>query len=136
MIYINNRIILAISSLKQICITDSATGDKLGITGKHVGQILKGEVESIRPSTWKQMEPVLQGFMPAEKLPNRVTENSTPYCTRSPRLRRLCDWLENEASTEQVDAVMATARAVGFLENATNSSHSGRAESPSTANAA
>jgi hypothetical protein len=130
---VDNSVKLAISSLKMICITNEETGRRLGITGKHVGQILKGEVGVIRDDTWDQMLPVLRPLLPAENT-STVNEKSEPtYRTSNPELARLFQWLENDACPEQIAAVLATARAVGLPNESTNSSHSGRAASRSVA---
>jgi hypothetical protein len=132
MIYIDKKIRLAISSLKQICVTNDATGERLGVSGKHISQILKGEVESIRPSTWETMKPALRPFLHQDELMT-VNETAEPYCSRDPQLRNLCDWLEHHATDDQTAAVFATARAVGFQSPC--NSHSGRVEYPSVAKA-
>lgn len=144
MIYIDNNIRLAISSLKQICVTNDATGERLGVSGKHISQILKGEVESIRPSTWEDMEPILRKFMPRHETPEQSAVNDPPgpqygrdqSRPLSPDLARLFQWLENNACPEQIAAVLATARAVGCPNGSTNSSHSGTGASPSAAKVA
>lgn len=64
---------------------------------------------------------------------NTVNETPVTYRTRNPKIKRLCEWLENEATEAQLTAVVATAQAVGFPLESTNSSHSGRAASRSAA---
>jgi hypothetical protein len=146
MIYIDNNIRLAISSLKQICVTNDATGERLGVSGKHISQILKGEVESIRPSTWETMEPILRRFMPRHE--TQVQQDSAvhgdpgqPYgrgssAPRNPELARLFQWLETDACPDQIAAVLATARAVGLPNGSPNSLPSGLPASPSAAKVA
>jgi hypothetical protein len=89
MIYIDETIRLAVSNLKQLCVTNDAAGERLGISGKHVSQIIKGEVESIRPSTWETMEPILKPYIHRKK-PDVVEESTIPYKTKNDRLHRLC----------------------------------------------
>ena len=60
---IDTGIRLAISNFRQTCASNEEAGDRLGISGKHVGQILKGEVDSIRSSTWEGMEPILRPLL-------------------------------------------------------------------------
>jgi hypothetical protein len=132
---IDKQIILAVSSLKQVCITNDETGNRLGISGKHVSQIIKGEVESIRPSTWKIMEPVLRPFL-KNQMVSSVEEDSVSYSTKNPEIRRLIEWLETDACPDQIAAVLATARAVGCPNGSTSSSHSGTGSSPSAAKVA
>lgn len=136
--YIDDRILLAISSLKQVCITNEETASRLGITGKHLGQILKGEVQSFPPSTWKTMKTVLKPFL-NEPVPDAVNEKyDVKYRIKSmsDRVQRLCVWLDTEAPEETRTAIFAVAKAGGFTNDNTNSLHSGREESPSAAGAA
>lgn len=58
------------------------------------------------------------------------------YQTRNPELRELFQWLEHDACADQLAAVLATARAVGFQSAAKHSSPSGREEYQSHAGAA
>lgn len=139
MIYINDNIRLAISSLRQVCGTNDATGERLGVSGKHISLIIKGEVESIRPSTWEIMEPILRRFMPSHSLSDQtatVNEEPASYCTSNKELSRLFQWLETDACPDQIAAVIATARAVGLPNGSSSSSHSGQAASRFAAGAA
>jgi len=132
MIYIDKKIRLAISSLKQICVTNDATGERLGVSGKHISQILKGEVESIRPSTWETMVPALRPFL-NQSNQMTVCETANPYCSRDPRLRELCDWLEQQATEEQLNLIISLAEQMGFQSK--HNLPSGRVEYPSDAKA-
>lgn len=75
--YIDDHIRLAISNLKQVCVTNKETGRRLGISGKHVGQILSGEVQSVRDNTWKEhMEPILRPLLKTRQvqIPDDMTD--------------------------------------------------------------
>lgn len=130
---IDSNIILAISSLKQVCLTNDAVGKRLGITGKHVGQILMHNVQFIRKHTWEQMEPVLRPLLRADN-PSSVNENPANYCTRTdPKIIELCKWLEESATADTKAAIFAVARAGGFTDG--HGSHCGETEYQSAAKA-
>ena len=65
-----------------------------------------------------------------------VNDPSATYGKCNSRFSALCKWLKEEATPEQIAAVEATARAVGFQDTAKNNSRSGRAESRSYVSAA
>ena len=57
---ITKEIIHAIDRLKLVHGSNEEIGKLFGISKKHVGQILSGNVEFIRSETWSRIEPVLR----------------------------------------------------------------------------
>jgi DNA-binding Xre family transcriptional regulator len=67
---------------------------------------------------------------------NVVMECPAPYHTKNPKLTWIINWLENDANESQIDAMVATAKAIGAPNESPSNLHSGREESPSAAGAA
>ena len=60
----------ALMKLADSCGTKVKTGQALGISDKHVGQILAGNVNYLNDRTWQKIEPILEPYFPEEEPPD------------------------------------------------------------------
>lgn len=62
---VTDAIIDAVLKIKLVVGSNEEVGRLLGVSKKHIGKILSGDVQYIQEDTWKKMEPQLRPHMPA-----------------------------------------------------------------------
>ena len=107
---ITDEIIGALLKLKLIYGSNEELGKLCGISKKHIGQILSGNVAYVRRDTWEAIEPHIKKLLPK----NALRENTPTY---SDLWEQLATWLREFATKSDQEFIIGIAKKCGFNPN-------------------
>jgi hypothetical protein len=93
---VDRHVVDALRRMRLVLMTNRKIAEKLGISAKHVGQILAGKVQFLNDETWEAMAPHIKPYIQAPE-PTIPAPTDTKRCFVATHLHVLTD--------DQVDAI-------------------------------
>jgi transcriptional regulator with XRE-family HTH domain len=108
-VMITDEIIGALLKLKLVHGSNEELGRLLGMSKKHIGQILNGNVAYVRRETWNNMAPHLKRLLPKDTVQESTEEYRDIW-------DRLATWLRHAAKPADRDFILNAALKCGFTK--------------------
>ncbi len=106
------EIIGSIGKVKLVAGTNEEVGKILGVTKKHIGNILAGKIQYIQEDTWKKMEPHLNPFLPSAQ--SESAQMGGKNLAQMDAFDRAATFLRTTATKAQQSIIMNTLEQFGF----------------------